>query len=304
MANVFNAGTPEASRALSGAACAFGVFDGVHLGHRYLLGSALADGADRTAVLTFDIDPDDMFRPSGFRKLMTNEARIAALASTGFDAVVLLPFTKSFAKLEPDAFLGTVFGDAAPASLHVGRDFHFGYKAAGDVDDLKRWGAASGCRICAHDLVSDDEGAITATRIRALLAEGAIEAAHKLLGRRYALEGVVIEGRHEGADMGFRTANLRIDPLLQAVGDGVYAAYVTADGAQYRAAVSVGVPPTFSDTATSTCEAHILDYDGDLYGSTIRIEFVHWLRPMMKFATVEDLIATVTANIEWVRSNL
>lgn len=291
---------------LSGASCAFGVFDGVHRGHRFLIDEAKKTAAEcggPSAVLTFDIDPDERFHADRLKKLMTNERRIEALAQTGVDFVAVLPFTPAFAAQAPLDFLATTFGESFPAALHVGCDFHFGAKAAGQVDDLRAWADERGVRIFAHDLKSAFDKPITATRIRLLLAEGRCEDAVELLGHPYAFEGVVAQGRGEGSDMGFCTANIELAPMMRALGEGVYAAWATVSGVRYKAAMSMGTAPTFAE-ATATSEVHILDFEGSIYGETIAVEPVHYLRPMVEFDSVESLIAEVQANIAWVRENL
>ncbi len=290
-----------------GASCAFGVFDGVHEGHRYLINSACSTAAESggtSIVLTFDVDPDEVFRPDTFKKLMTNEERLAMLSATGIDAVVVLPFTREFAALSPEAFLDATFGSFSPAYLHVGDNFRFGAKNAGTVSTLDNWAQRSRTQVCAHHLVSQDGETVSATRIRHLLGEGAISEANKLLQRPYFQTGRVIAGRGEGADMGFRTANLEIPTMLQALHDGVYAAYVTVNGVRYKAAVNVGVAATFAENSVATCEAHILDFAEDIYGDTISIEFIEWLRPQQVFDDIDTLIATVNGNIAWVREHL
>ena len=290
-----------------GASCAFGVFDGVHLGHRYLIGAAKdtaqADGG-KSVALTFDIDPDEKFHPERLRKLMTNEERLEMLADTGVDAVAVLPFTPEFSSSSPEVFLAKTFGSCVPAHLHVGHDFRFGVRASGTVDDLNAWSAATGVQVHAHHLVSDDGAPITATRIRLLLADGHVEAANHLLGRNYFVTGKVERGRGEGEGLGFRTANFAVPDQMRTLGDGVYAAYAVVDGERYKAAVNVGIPATFADRSTSTFEAHLLDFDGDLYGKRLRLEFTNWLRPMRKFDGVDELVEVVKGNIDWVRENL
>ncbi|WP_080797168.1 riboflavin biosynthesis protein RibF [Arabiibacter massiliensis] len=290
-----------------GTSCAFGVFDGVHQGHRFLLGCA-RETAERSGgasvALTFDIDPDEVFHPERLKKLMTNEERLAMLASTGVDAVCVLPFTREFAASTPAEFLVQTFDGTVPAYLHVGFDFKFGARARGTVEDLDVWGAAGGTKVQAHGLKSEDGAPITATRIRLLLADGDVEEAARLLGRPYFMTGTVRPGRGEGADFGFRTANLVVPDQLRPLGDGVYAAWAEVDGARYKAAVNVGVPATFADRSTATCEVHLLDFEGDLYGKPVKVEFFHWLREMRKFDDVDELIATVQGNIQWVRDNL
>ena len=284
--------------------CAFGVFDGVHRGHRYLLECAMETAAacgGQSIALTFDIDPDEIFHPERLRKLLSNERRIEMLMSSGVDAVVVLPFTREFASLSPVDFLEKTFNGHAPAHLHIGLDFHFGARAAGSVADLGSWGAVSGTHIDAHNLKSEDGAPITATRIRLLLAEHDLDEAEKLLGRRFSIVEKVARGRGEGADMGFSTANLVVEPNRRVLGEGVYAAYAIVDGVRYRAAVSMGISPVFADETDSTCEVHILDFASDIYGEFIEVEFVEFLRPMIKFDSTEELIRTVMGNIEYCR---
>lgn len=291
----------------AGSSCAFGVFDGVHRGHRYLLDCARETAqisGGRSIALTFDIDPDEVFHPDRLKKLMNNDERLAMLAQTGVDAVVVLPFTHHFAASTPEEFLVRTFDGTVPAYLHVGFDFKFGARAAGTVENLDTWGVVGGTQVRAHGLKSEEGAPITATRIRLLLADGTIEEANHFLGRPYFVSGTVEPGRGEGADFGFRTANLRVPDQLRALGDGVYAAWADVDGVRYKAAVNVGVAATFADQATATCEVHLLDFEGDLYGKPIKVEFTHWLRAMRKFDDVEELIATVKGNIAWVRENL
>lgn len=287
--------------------CAFGVFDGVHLGHQYLLSCAKKTAqynGGKSIALTFDIDPDEIFHPDRLRKLMSNERRLEALLNSGVDAVVALPFTKSFSSLSPEEFLRETFNGYAPSNLHVGLDFHFGAKAAGSVADLAEWGAAVGTHIDAHNLQSADGAPITATRIRLLLMEHDLDEAQRLLGRRFSMVEKVRPGRGEGADMGFSTANLFIEPNRRVLAEGVYSAYATVEGKRYRAAVSMGVSPVFADKTDATCEVHILDFDQNIYGEYIEVEFVEYLRPMIKFDSTEELIKTVMGNIDYCRNNL
>lgn len=291
---------------LRGSTCVFGVFDGVHIGHRFLIESACAraeaDGSVAIA-LTFDRDPDELFRPESLRKIQTNEERLSMLAKSGVDYVVTLPFTRVLAGLEPEEFLERAFGDFSPASIHVGCDFRFGNRASGTVDTMRAWGGEHGVDVVAYELAQCDGLPVTATRIRELLATGNIRGANKLLGRRYAVAGVIESGRQQGREMGFATANVSIPANRQTLGAGVYAAYAFVGETRYKAAVSVGVSPTFED-ATAVCEAHLLDFEGDIYGDDLMLEFVEFLRPMIKFESLEALIAEVTANIQWCRDNL
>lgn len=291
--------------AFSGVSCAFGVFDGLHAGHRFLLDQAIATkGSGRAVALTFDRDPDEVFHPDRLKKLSRNADRIAALAASGVDDVVALPFTEALYTLSPEAFLESAFAQGAPAHLHVGEDFRFGARAAGTVADLERWGDRTGCRIHAHRLVSADGKPITATRIRALLLDCQLDEANRLLGHPYTLRETVQRGRGEGTGFGFATANLQVKPHDRVLGEGAYAAVATIGDARYKAAASVGVSPTFEATSTANMEVHVLDFEGDLVDRDIVVEFVEYLRPMRKFDTTEELIATVTADIQHVRDSV
>ena len=306
MAVVHNLASGAPSDLFAAAVCAFGVFDGVHRGHRFLIDCARDEAKRRGArfvILTFDVDPDERLHPDRLKKLMPNDSRIACLAQL-CDIVAVLPFTPEFSCLQPCAFLDATFGSSAPATIHVGEDQRFGARASGSVEDMARWGEAHRMAVEAHPLYKVDGAPVTATRIRMLLEAGDIHEANRLLGRNYELRGTVLAGRGEGADMGFRTANLIVPDLLRVLGDGVYAAYAHVGGKRYKAAVNVGVAATFADRATATCEAHLLDFEGDLYGSDVVLEFTDWLRPMRKFDDVNELIATVMGNIQWVRDNL
>ena len=308
MASVLRADAADFDGAVfDGASCAFGVFDGVHRGHQYLLRctqeTARRSGG-RAIALTFDIDPDELFHPERLKTLLSNEDRLAALAASGVDTVVVLPFTRAFAASSPQEFLARTFGGHAPAFLHVGSNFRFGARALGRVEDLRAWGAAAGTEVRAHDLKSEDGAPISATRIRLLLAKGDLDEANKLLGRPYQLRGTVLRGRGEGGAMGFHTANLAPSFAYRVLGEGVYAGYADLAGVRYRAAVSVGVSPVFAGETDASCEVHVLDFSGDLYGSSIVVSFVKYLRPMIKFDTVDDLIVTVNDNIRWTRENL
>ncbi len=291
----------------NGSSCAFGVFDGLHKGHRYLLDSAIASAREngaRSIAITFDIDPDEVFHPDRLKKLMRNADRIEALAASGVDDVAVLPFTPEFYSRNPEEFLCATFPNGAPAHMHVGEDFRFGARAAGTVDTLQAWGDRVGCEVCAHKLVSADGKPITATRIRLLLLDCKIDEAMRLLGHPYALRETVRKGRGDGADFGFATANLQVKPHDRVLGEGVYAAYAIVGDTRYKAAVSVGVSPTFEAQSTANIEAHIIDFSADLIDQPITLEFVAYLRPMIKFETTEELISTVKSNIDWVRNNL
>lgn len=307
MAQVYNVDSNFDYALFENSSCAFGVFDGVHKGHQYLLQCAEESAKEcggLAIALTFNIDPDELFHADRLKKLMRNEKRIEMLSQSGVDAVVVLDFTPEFAALSPHEFLDKTFKGHAPSHLHVGLDFRFGSKASGTVADLGEWGACNNTHIDAHNLKSAEAMPITATRIRKLLAKHNLDEARRLLGRPFSIYEEVKAGRGEGADLGFQTANLELPVNRQVLAEGVYASYAIVNGKRYKAAVSVGVSPVFAEKSTATCEVHILDFSGNIYGDMIEVEFIEFLRPMIKFDSTEELIRTVMSNIDYVRNNL
>jgi riboflavin kinase/FMN adenylyltransferase len=295
-----------ADSALGGFICAIGVFDGLHEGHRFVIGEAIAQARRAglpAVVITFDRDPDELFlEPSAQRKLLTNEDRIKLLAASGADTVLVVPFDAGLAAEAPLEFLNTVIATCGtPRGIHIGADFRFGRRAVGTVDDLRHWGAERDCAVSAHSLFSDEGLPVTSTRIRNALQAGDLALANRLLTRPYFLWTRVAVGRNMGRELGFPTANLELEERLVQPADGVYACVVEVGVERYRAAVSVGVPATFAG-AKATIEAHLLDFEGDLYDSRLKISFIEYLRPMQAFASVEDLKGAVQANIEQART--
>jgi riboflavin kinase/FMN adenylyltransferase len=286
--------------------CAIGVFDGLHEGHRFLIDKAIAQArrlGHPAVAITFDRDPDELFlEPSAQRKLLINEDRIGMLAASGVDVVLVIPFDAALASKEPFEFLNAVIAtQGIPRGIHIGSDFRFGYQARGTVDDLRLWSAEHNCEIFAHQLLSSEGLPVTATRIRDALQAGELVLANRLLTRPHFLWARVAEGRSMGRQLGFPTANLELEERLVKPADGVYAGVVEVDGELYRTAVSVGVPATFAG-APPTIEAHLLDFDGNLYGQRLRIFFLEYLREMHGFASVEELQRTVQHNIAQARA--
>ncbi|MDR3307966.1 MAG: riboflavin biosynthesis protein RibF [Coriobacteriales bacterium] len=288
--------------------CAVGVFDGLHQGHQFLIGEAVREARERgvtATVVTFDRDPDELFLPAGrVRKVFSNEDRLAWLATCGVDYVLVIPFTQTLARTGPRQFLDEVFtGALTPVSVHVGSDFRYGRKAAGEVGDLEAWATGNSCAIHAHALLCEEGLPITATRIRDALEDTRLDEANELLTRPFYLRAQVVPGRRVGQSLGFPTANIVPSASSVTLGDGVYGGYVYLNGDVYRTAVSVGVPATF-EGVPATIEAHILDFSGDLYDHEIKVAFVKHLRPMHAFSSPQELQKTVNANIDWVRTNL
>jgi riboflavin kinase/FMN adenylyltransferase len=293
---------------LGPAACALGVFDGLHQGHRDLIASMLTDARNqglRPVIVSFERDPDELFLPQqAWQKLMSNADRLSWLATCGASQVLALPFDATIAKMGSSEFLDTVLSAACkPCSIHVGQGFRYGARAAGDTSSLGQWAQQHDCQLQVHELLCEQGQPLSATRIRAALAAGQLAEANSMLGRPYYLRAQVVPGRRQGRGLGFATANLVPAAGSAKLSDGVYGGYVFVGDQPYKSAISVGVPVTFAGAA-ATIEAHLLDFDGDLYGCEVKAAFVQWLRPMQAFASPAELQKAVFANIDWVQQNL
>jgi riboflavin kinase / FMN adenylyltransferase len=281
-------------------AVALGTFDGVHLGHRAILGTALtrarAVGLEAVAC-TFDPHPMEVLQPDRAPLPITSlEERLGLIGETGVDAAVVLAFTRELAAVEPEAFVK----DVLLARLHarevvVGYNHRFGRGARGDARLLEDLARRFGFRAHVVPPMTMDGAAVSSTGIRAALLRGDVEAAARGLGRPYAVTGTVTSGAGRGRTLGFPTANIAAarPPLLAR---GVYRGRVEVDRRAHAAVVNVGVRPTFGES-TLAVEAHLLDFMGDLYGRTVRLDFIARLRDEMRFASVEDLKAQVARDI-------
>jgi riboflavin kinase/FMN adenylyltransferase len=283
------------------AVVAMGVFDGVHIGHQALVRDTVARARAAgvaSVVLTFDRDPDQVVTPSSAAPQLTAlEDKLALLAALEPDAVLVVPFDENLAHLAPAEFLTRiVFDTCTPVACVVGADFRFGVRASGDVATLERFGEQNGFSVVAHDLVRVGFEAVTSTRIRLLIAAGGVADARRLLGRPHILRGRVVHGAAIGRELGFATANLAVDPRFALPATGVYAGWATTPAGRYPAAVSVGIPPTFPD-ATCELEAHLISFDGDLYGAELAVAFVERLRDQQAYPDRSALAAAISDDI-------
>lgn len=319
LARIFFAGESDEARivaadafedcaCLGTASIAIGVFDGVHRGHRELIDAVVRDARNhgcKAVVVTFDPDPDVVVSSSPAQKLMTTSDRLHALALTGADAVVAVPFTPAVAALDHVGFLELLSRVVDICSIRVGSDFRLGRGGASGVAEMQTWGAEHGVDVYGHELLCVEGQTICATRIRQELRQGHVELAAELLGRPYMLRGIVAGGRHQGSDMGFPTANIQVPEGIQVPTDGVYEGLVLVDDTVWPAAVNVGLPPTYADDAASAhLEANLIGYAGDLYGASVSLAFTRWLRPSRVFDSLDELIATVEGNIDDIRHHL
>ncbi len=268
---------------------AVGEFDGVHLGHREVI-----RGSD--AVLTFEPHPLRVIRPEAAPKLLTSlEIKTELIAEMGVEEVVVIPFDEGFAALTPAEFIDRVLVERLGATrVAVGENFRFGHRAAGDPALLA---ADRRFETRIVPLVEVAGEIVSSSHIRGLVWAGEVDLAAKFLGAPFQLQGEVVSGDRRGRELGFPTANIVPDQALVCPGHGVYAA--RADGV--CAAVNVGVRPTFGTGRAVLIEAYLIDYDADLYGRTLRIEFLQRLRGERRFDSVEALVDQMHRDVELTR---
>ena len=284
-------------------ALAVGNFDGVHRGHQALVALAVRDAraANGTSVvLTFDPHPSRVLSPDRApASLMTLEQKAEILAGLGVDRLAVLPFTVELSRREPEEFAREILQRALGARVVVvGSSFRFGRGRAGDLATLRKLGEALGFRVHGQRPVIARGGPISSTRIREALSRGDVEAARDFLGRRFFVDGAVVKGDGRGRQIGIPTANLLVANETMP-GGGVYACWcrVMGDASPPRAAaVNIGHRPTFGGGIV-TVEAHVLDYEGDLYGRILRLEFEERLREEKKFPDADALVTQIRRDI-------
>jgi riboflavin kinase/FMN adenylyltransferase len=287
-----------------------GVFDGVHLGHQAIIGEAVARARAAnvpSVVLTFDPHPSEVVRPGSHPSVLTSPRYKAALVEAlGADVLCVLEFTQEFSRLTPAEFAHLVLVEHLHATaVVVGENFRFGHKAAGDVAALTAIGERFGFAATGVPLVRDGDTTISSTYVRACVDAGDVAAAARALGRPHRVEGLVVRGDARGRTLGFPTANLRTAPYTAVPADGVYAAWLVRGTERLPAAVSIGTNPTFAGRERRV-EAYVLDFDGDLYGDDVALDFVTALRSAdtMTFESVDALVAQIARDVANTREAL
>jgi riboflavin kinase/FMN adenylyltransferase len=293
-----------------GTAVTIGAYDGVHLGHRALLADlelrARAEGLS-TVVVTFDRHPASVVRPESAPKALIDlDQKLELLADCGIDRTVVIAFDKERASESAEDFVNEVLVDSLRARLVVvGEDFHFGKDRRGNVALLTELGRDLGFEVVGVGLTGDGTTAVSSTRIRKLVADGDVEGAAALLGRPHEVRGPVVKGDGRGGPtLGFPTANVSPPEEIALPGDGMYAGWFSrADGSVHPAAVYVGRRPTFYEpgSAPVLVEAYLLDFEGDLYGEHVKVDFVHRLRGDAQYDSVDALIEQMHLDVAEVR---
>ena len=285
-----------------------GAYDGLHQGHQAVIARVRELAAERnarSAVVTFDQHPAFVVRPESAPRLLTDQdQRIELFEATGIDAVVIVPFDEAQSNEAPLPFIERVLvGCLKAEQIVVGADFHFGRNREGNVDLLRKVGDRFGFEVQPVELVERGDGVgepVSSTAIRRALAGGNVRVAADMLGRPFEARGVVVTGDKRGRLLGFPTANLEVPNRMCLPADGVYAGwYERPDGAVCPCAINIGRRPTFYEHADhSLLEAHLIGFEGDLYGEPAKVRFVEFLRSERKFEGIESLIAQLRQDIE------
>jgi len=286
-------------------AVALGAFDGIHLGHRAILGTAVTQARHdklRALACTFDRHPMEVLQPDRAPlPITTLEERLELIAETGIDTTVVIPFTPAVAGIEAQTFVRDVLvGTLKAREIVVGFNHRFGRGARGDAKLLEALAATLGFRAHIVPALLVDGVAVSSSEIRAALQRGDLPDAARLLGRPYSIRGEVVRGAGRGRTLGFPTANVKTDrPLGLPV--GVYVCRLAVGGRQHQAVVNVGFRPTFGETELAV-EAHVLDFTGDLYDERVTLTFVRRLREERKFPSVDALREQIALDVAAART--
>jgi riboflavin kinase/FMN adenylyltransferase len=282
-----------------------GVFDGVHRGHQEIIGRAVGRARDTdlpSVVLTFDPHPSEVVRPGSHPPVLTSGRRKAEIfAVMGVDVLCLLPFTLEFSRLGAAEFVHEVLVERLHcAAVVVGENFRFGHRAAGDIAMLRSLGISFGFATEGVPLLRDDDVTISSTYVRACVDAGDVRQAAIALGREHRLDGIVIRGDGRGRQLGYPTANVHTERYAAIPADGVYAGRVVLGRRRLPAAISVGTKPTF-EGRERTVEAYVLDFDEDIYGDEMGVQFTARLRGQERYDRIQDLVAEIARDVERTR---
>lgn len=287
-------------------AIALGYFDGVHLGHQAVILNAVRYSRKhqiKSAVLTFSINPKHFFNKVGSTDLLTpKEEKIKLFQQLGVDQLIILPFNKQLSRMMPDEFIKEYLIAQGVCYISTGFDFRFGRHGAGDVTVLKKYEEVF--KLQTTPKLEFGKMKIGTTQIREYLTEGAVEKAAQMLGRPYSLTGKVVKGNQRGSEIGFPTANIRLDEDFVVPQKGVYAARVYVKNKVYNGMCNIGHNPTFNYSEAVSIEVNLLDFNEDIYGETVRVEFIKRLRSERRFQSIAELMDQLQSDREAVRNAL
>jgi riboflavin kinase/FMN adenylyltransferase len=284
-----------------------GNFDGVHLGHRSILARVCQRAREldcQPVALTFDPHPAKVLKPEGNLRLLTTPAQKVKLLEAAGVSVVVMPFTREFAAIPAREFVRDYFVERLKVrEVVIGHDYRFGYKRQGNIELLQQMGQTFGFTVQVVWAVEVEDAVVSSSLIRAMLQLGKVREANRLLGRAYGVTGRVVAGKGRGAKvLGVPTANLVSEnDLLPSC--GIYAVWVIKDGHRLPGVANIGTCPTF-DNQELTLEVHLLDFNGDLYGEMLQVEFVSRLRDEQRFSSIDELAAQIRADMTEARQVL
>ena len=301
----------EIKTAFKNAVITIGNFDGVHIGHQALFHEVIekADAIDGTSIaMTFEPHPIRVLKQNGHPPLITlYDQKVELIEKSGIDVLIVVPFTKAFAEITAKQYVLDILIERIGAQvIIVGEDYTFGKNHEGNINLLRSYAEALDIQVEVLDWIPISKKTtdrISSTRIRKLVMDGKVHDAHKLLGRHYQIKGEVVTGRNRGGKLlGFPTANMNLhDELSPKL--GVYAVTVESMGRIHKGVANIGYSPTFEDLEF-TVEVHILDFDNDIYGQNIRVNFIQRIRDEIKFSSIDELSDQIREDVEFARRAL
>lgn len=285
-----------------------GNFDGVHLGHQRLfevVEQKAYHSHGESIAITFDPHPLQVLKPGGIKLISTIEQKIELIALSGIDVLVIIPFDMEFAKTTAEGFVDDILIDKIGVKdLFVGYDYAFGKGRAGNIDFLKKQGKQKGFSVTVIDAYFQEDVIVSSTKIRQLVAEGRMMDTSKLLGRYYQIRGEVQRGKQRGSkEIGFPTANLHISEEDLVPKRGVYVCQVIFDGTCYGGVINIGYNPTFGEDKL-VAEAHIFDFNRDIYGKPIKVNLIKFLRDEVRYNSVKELTEQISQDVKDAKEKL
>ncbi|WIV10906.1 bifunctional riboflavin kinase/FAD synthetase [Proteiniborus sp. MB09-C3] len=288
-------------------AVALGNFDGLHLGHQYLIEEMKKKANEKgltKSVFTFNNDSLVQFKTNKTNNILTsNEQKVLLFESIGIELLYLVDFTEDLMHMSPYEFVRNILVEKLRTKLVViGFDHRFGYKAQGDGEFLIKAGNEFGFEVMIIESITKNNKIISSSYIRKLIRDGLIKEANTLLGRPFAICGTIVKGKGRGKGLGFATANLKMDTDYQIPKFGVYKSFTYIDGKEYLSITNIGSNPTFNDVGFSI-ETHIIDFDENIYDKKIEIQLVDFIRKEKKFSSKDELKKQVMKDIHEITSN-
>lgn len=282
-----------------------GYFDGMHLGHQQLISKTI-EMAKRlhceSALITFDPDPWVTLKGvKNVKHITTMRERLNKAVEFGIQNIIVLDFTYDFSQLSPEDFVNQILSKIDIKGLVCGFDFHYGAKGAGNSETLKQ---TPNIEVEVVQAIEDDKGKISSTRISECIESGKMIEACELLGSPFRMSGVVIHGRHQGHGIGFPTANIQYDPEYILPKSGVYAGFLLVNNQKYKAMINLGHNPTFNYKTDMSLEVYILDFNEEIYGKYVTVEFITFIRDEKRFNSKGNLIMQLEQDVNTTRKML